>query len=708
MLAFSLTMWQQSKQVEGAMRHVLDTRMYIRDQLDAIAAQANGQVSEARGSVIRHSELTKDKNGQFPQEIAIWASFQQLDSLESYLSDSVDLTELEISINKFNQDFYVADSLWQATLEAQKNTAIRLNKTDPAQTHYRVASAEEQNYSLPSDTVAELTIEAEEAYMQGAFLNYTHANYRGKGYADYTNKDQDVVEWKFETEWSGTHLISFRYANGGKSDRPLRIELDSLLLDSALSFPVTERGAWTQWVFTETIPVSLNAGGHTLHATAIGSSGANIDFVKIVTPAPYADSSLLNNTVYHKGVMDEEALAEFMQQVAGQQDAANTMNAIADILRNAGVKLRRAISSIRAQNESLLASDMAQLQDTLYQATLFNFGMLVAVILLAAFATSYVLKSMKNSIAKPTQFIYQLAEGKVNDNLVETKDELNEVVQAGNLLGQQLRKARDFAIQVGDGQLDQPFEPASEQDMLGNALLQMRTKLVEMAEEEKNRHWMNEGITKFSELVRAKYEDKQEFAVKLVSEVVKYVGANQGGLFIREQGEGEGDEVLVLQGCYAYERRKFIEKDVIPGEGLLGQAYLEGETTYLTEIPDKYITIRSGLGQSDPNAILIVPLTSNEQLTGVLELATFREFTPHAIELVEKVAEIIGAHIANLEANERTQQLLKSTQEQAEELRSQEEEMRQNMEEMKAIQEQMHRDQQEEQQAVSTDEAKQT
>ncbi len=705
MLIFSLIMWQQSRQVEKAMKNLLDTRMQVSELLESIESSANTQVSEARNSLLRRDKFQKDEQGFFLQQDQIQQTLQQLDSLVNTLDDSIDLTDLTERVDGFNQDFIKADQIWKETLKKQENNKVRLYLTDPTQAYYRMASETEREGIPTSDTVVELTIEAEEAFMSGAFMNRTHANYRGEGYADYTKPEEDLVEWKFETPSDGNHLISFKYANGAKDDRPLRILLDGVILDSAFSFPVTERGAWDTWVFTETISLPLTAGIHTLQAVAIGESGANIDYIKIVAPAPIVDSSFFNNTVFLDGVLDKDASDRFLERIAGQEEEVDKMNAVADILRYTLGELKGGTGPLKQKNENLLEADMTQLRNSLRRTSIINFGVLGIVVLLAMLVTLYVLRSLKVSIQHPTQFIYQLAAGKVNDDLVEAKDELNEVVQAGNLLGHQLRKARDFAIQVGEGQLDHPFEPASEQDMLGNALLQMRAKLVTMAEEEKTRHWMNEGITKFSELVRVKYENKREFAASLVSELVKYVGANQGGLFIREQQEK--DEVLMLQGCYAYERRKYLEKEVIPGEGLLGQAYLEEETTYLTEIPDKYITIRSGLGDASPSAILIVPLKSNEQLTGVLELAAFGEFTPHAIELVEKVAEIMAAHIANLEANERTQQLLKSTQEQAEELRSQEEEMRQNMEEMKAIQEQMHRNQQEEQKASVTEEAEQ-
>src|SRR5690606_9000781 len=111
----------------------------------------------------------------------------------------------------------------------------------------------------------------------------------------------------------------------------------------------------------------------------------------------------------------------------------------------------------------------------------------------------------------------------------------------------------------------------------------------------------------------------------LISNVVKYVKAKVGGLFILEEEE-DGSSHLQLQACYAYDRKKFISKRLEVGEGLVGQAYLEGQSVYLTEVPDEYMIITSGLGDTSPRSLLIIPLRTNERIEGILELASLNEF----------------------------------------------------------------------------------
>ena len=146
---------------------------------------------------------------------------------------------------------------------------------------------------------------------------------------------------------------------------------------------------------------------------------------------------------------------------------------------------------------------------------------------------------------------------------------------------------------------------------------------------------------------------------------------------------------------YAYDRRRYVNKKVEVGEGLIGQAVLEKATVYLKEIPGNYISITSGLGGANPQCILIVPLVHNESVYGVIEMASFRDLQKHEIEFVEKVAESIASTIATVQVNENTRKLLEQSQQMSEELKAQEEELRQNQEELQATQEQLSRRQRE-------------
>jgi PAS domain S-box-containing protein len=218
----------------------------------------------------------------------------------------------------------------------------------------------------------------------------------------------------------------------------------------------------------------------------------------------------------------------------------------------------------------------------------------------------------------------------------------------------------------------------------------MRTKLQNVAEQDKRRVWFNEGVAKFGDILRKNNDNIEDLSAKLISELVNYTNSYQGSIFIVDN-QDERNIKLVLKGAYAYQRQKYVEKELAPGQGLVGQAYLERDHIYLSEIPEEYISIRSGLGEAPPTHLLISPMKLNDEIFGIIELASFKPFEPYHIEFIEKVGESIASTIQGLQVSLETKSLLEESQMKAEQLQAQEEEMRQNAEELEATQEEMER-----------------
>ncbi|QHT71125.1 PAS domain-containing protein [Rhodocytophaga rosea] len=281
-------------------------------------------------------------------------------------------------------------------------------------------------------------------------------------------------------------------------------------------------------------------------------------------------------------------------------------------------------------------------------------------------------------------------------------DELGNIADVVDKLAENAQNATTFITNIKDGNLDAEYTKSrassdEQKDGLAGTLIGLRDHMKTIAEQERERNWATEGLAKFVYILRANNEEITTLGDKIITNLVKYVNANQGGLFVVNQEEDT--TYLELVSCYAFDRKKFIQRKIQPGEGMVGQAYLEKDTIYLTEIPDDYITITSGLGLANPSCILIVPLKVNDQILGVVELASFHTFPTYQIAFIEKLGESIASTISNAKVNERTKRLLEESQEQSEEMRAQEEEMRQNMEELHATQEDLQRKNIERQQA---------
>lgn len=257
------------------------------------------------------------------------------------------------------------------------------------------------------------------------------------------------------------------------------------------------------------------------------------------------------------------------------------------------------------------------------------------------------------------------------------------------------QKTLDFTQHLIHDKLSAEFE-VGEDDQIGKALNNLRDNLlknknieIQRRKEDEQRNWIAEGLAKFSEILRKNNDNLNELAYSIINNLVKYMNANQGGFFILQEQDEE--KYFDMSACYAYDRKKFSDKRIPWGDGLIGTCALERKTIYMTNVPDDYVTITSGLGKANPSCLLIVPLIVNDEIHGALEIASFKKFEAFEIDFVEKVAESIASTISTVKINVRTARLLKESQEQAEILASQEEQMRQNMEELQATQEEAAR-----------------
>lgn len=274
-------------------------------------------------------------------------------------------------------------------------------------------------------------------------------------------------------------------------------------------------------------------------------------------------------------------------------------------------------------------------------------------------------------------------------------NELGALAAQVNHVIEQLKDASDFVKAIGDGDLsiryetfDKEYKPGT--NRLADSLIDMQSRLRQLNEEDQKRQWTNEGLTKFVDILRSGNEDIRALGDKIISTLATYTGSNQGGLYLLNDTK-EGDSYLELVSLFAFDVKKHETRRIKIGEGILGQTFLEKQTTYLQSVPEEYVRITSGLGEGSPNSLLIVPLKIDQDVFGVVELASFNPYPEHVIRFVERLGETIASTVATVRAAQRNRELLEEAQHATEMMRSQEEEMRQNMEELQATQEEMAR-----------------
>jgi PAS domain-containing protein len=327
----------------------------------------------------------------------------------------------------------------------------------------------------------------------------------------------------------------------------------------------------------------------------------------------------------------------------------------------------------------------------------FSFAIILMVVIII-FYLGRIKKIIHQPLTKILDYISILKSGKLPEKTLQlnTGDEFALISEHLNSIVSMLSEKAAFLKALNQGDLQAKLELSNNEDELGKELLDIQVNTQKAAadrkkhdEETAKRRYINEGLAKFSEITHARYSQISKLTDLFIKELVKYLDAIQGGVFL--VNEETNSEELILTSAFAYDRKKYLTKTVVIGEGLVGTCALERKPIFLTEIPPDYISITSGLGDAPPNNILLLPMLQENNLAGVIELASLNQFQEHQIEFVKQAANNLANTLSSTKINEQTSKLLAQSQEHAQTMAEQEEEMRQNMEELKATQEESSR-----------------
>ncbi len=257
-------------------------------------------------------------------------------------------------------------------------------------------------------------------------------------------------------------------------------------------------------------------------------------------------------------------------------------------------------------------------------------------------------------------------------------DNVNEL--AGNLT-RQVRAIGDVATAVTKGDLTQSItvEARGEVAQLKDNVNQMIHALAQTTQVNQEQDWLKTNLTRFTRMLQGQ-RDLLSVAGQVLTELAPVVEAQHGAFYVAQQG-GE-DMRLRLFASYAYQERKSLANDFSFGEGLVGQAALERKRIVIKDVPDDYIQVSSALGEAKPRNIVVVPVLYEDDVKGVIELASFQPFNSIQLAFLEQLLESLGIVVATIEATMRTDDLLRQSQSLAEELQTQQEELQQTNEEL--------------------------
>ena len=258
-------------------------------------------------------------------------------------------------------------------------------------------------------------------------------------------------------------------------------------------------------------------------------------------------------------------------------------------------------------------------------------------------------------------------------------DNVNQL--AANLTTQ-VRAIAEVATAVTKGDLTRSIqvEAQGEVEELKNNLNEMIRNLRETTQKNTEQDWLKTNLAKFTRMLQGQ-KDLLTVGRMILSELAPVVSAQHGVFYTMVTNTG-GQPRLKLLASYAFTERKNIANEFKIGEGLVGQAALEKQRILLTHVPPDYITISSGLGEATPLNIIVLPIVFEGEVKAVMELASFDRFNTTHLAFLEQLTESIGIVLNTIEANTRTEELLKQSQGLARELQSQQEELQQTNEEL--------------------------
>jgi signal transduction histidine kinase/HAMP domain-containing protein len=257
------------------------------------------------------------------------------------------------------------------------------------------------------------------------------------------------------------------------------------------------------------------------------------------------------------------------------------------------------------------------------------------------------------------------------------KDLTDNVNQLAANLTTQVRAISEAATAVTEGDLTRQvrMKASGEVAALKDTLNKMIRNLDETTRQNIEQDWLKTNRERFMRMLQGQ-RDLTTVANMILSELAPLVSAQHGAFYAASGPSIDGEQVLELQAGYGLEERKHLPTSFRLGEGLVGQCAKEKKRILVTEVPDDYVRINSGLGAAAPLNIIVLPVLFEGSVRAVVELAAFSPFSPTHQDFLDQLPESIGLVLNTIEANSLTENLLRQSQQLAEDLRSQQEELR--------------------------------
>lgn len=176
-------------------------------------------------------------------------------------------------------------------------------------------------------------------------------------------------------------------------------------------------------------------------------------------------------------------------------------------------------------------------------------------------------------------------------------------------------------------------------------------------------------------------EDLNVLSKNILREIIDYVDAVQGVIFIHNREEGFLEQVA----SFSYGKSRQKNTKILPYEGLIGTILVEKREYFYDYIPNDYIFLETGFGYAKPKSLFAFPLLFESSIYGIIEIASLEVIPEYKRNFLLTLANEIAITISYTEINVRTKELFEQSIKQAKELKSNEKLFKKNQDNLKSL-----------------------
>lgn len=318
-------------------------------------------------------------------------------------------------------------------------------------------------------------------------------------------------------------------------------------------------------------------------------------------------------------------------------------------------------------------------------------SIMIFIILLILFLFKYIHDSIY-SPWKQIKFLFtEISKGSFPDvESLNTYNSIKEIAVITSYISESVEnlKSKNLFIEyLTKGDYDAILE-AGNKDVLGQSLLKLKKELVaskkeavKFRETEENQKWSANGIAKIGAVMRQFTEDTNDLAKNILREIIEYIDAVQGVIYINNRDENFLEQATAI----SYGKARQQNKKILPYEGLLGTILVEQREYFYETVPDDYVFLETGFGVAKPKSLFAFPLIFENSIYGIIEVASLEVIPEYKRHFLLTLANEIAITISYTEINVQTKELFEQSKKQADELKSNEKLFKKNQDNLKSL-----------------------